>query len=156
MSFTILLLRKEFSSLHLPLEFLVVCDALLKMQVRKCCKRLNLSESDLLMAAVPFPGVARPAGKKVRGALVLDSLREPQQHTCVVVSHAGPVCRAAQQKQPSGYKISDIPWVSHIVLTAFRMCILAPWPHFKHTWNNYRCTFPKKHSFYWTRLCVRQ
>jgi len=61
------------------------------------------------MAAVPFPGVAWPAGKKVRGTLVLDSLREPQQHARVVVSHAGPVCRAAQQKQPSGYRKSDIP-----------------------------------------------
>lgn len=96
------------------------------------------------MAAVPFPGVARPAGKEVGGSLVLDSLREPQQHTRVVVSHAGTVCRATRHKQPNGYKISDIPYISHIVLTAFGVCILAPWPHFKCTWNNYRCMFPKE------------
>lgn len=95
------------ASYLLPLEFLkVVCDALLHMQLQKW---LDMSDSDLLMAAVPFPAVAWPAGKEVRGSLVHDSLREPQQHTRVVVSHAGSVCTAARQKQPSGYKISDIP-----------------------------------------------
>lgn len=84
----------------------MVCGALLDMQLQKW---LDVPDSDLLMAAVPFPAVAWPAGKEVGGSLVLDSLREPQQHTRVVVSHAGSVCSAARQKQPSGYKISGIP-----------------------------------------------
>lgn len=43
-----------------------------------------------LVAAVPLPGIARPAGQKVSGALVFDSLREPEQHAGVVVSgHVG-------------------------------------------------------------------
>lgn len=79
------------------------------------------------MAAVPFPGVARSAGKEVGGALVLDSLREPQQHTRVIVSHAGAVRRAArQEKKNHGNKISDIP-LSFSYCPSSSECV--SWPH---------------------------
>lgn len=44
-----------------------------------------------LVTAVPLPGVAWPAGKKVCCPLVLDSLGEPQQHAGVVVSNIGSI-----------------------------------------------------------------
>lgn len=39
-----------------------------------------------LVTAVPLPGVTWPVGEEVRGALVLDFLRKPQQHAAIVVS----------------------------------------------------------------------
>lgn len=57
-----------------------------------------------LVTAVPLPGVAWPAGEEVGCPLVLHSLGEPQQHSGVVVSNAGPVGWAAGANQrESGY-----------------------------------------------------
>lgn len=60
---------------------------------RLCGGEVDSSDMTLysLVTAVPLPGVARPVGKKVGCPLVLDSLREPQQHTGVIVSNAGSV-----------------------------------------------------------------
>lgn len=61
----------------------------------------------LLMAAVPLPGIAWPARQEVGRALVLDALWEAQQHPGVIISHAGPVRRAAQDTKHN--MSSDIP-----------------------------------------------
>lgn len=53
---------------------------------------------DSLVTAVPLPGVTWPAGEEVGRPLVLHSLREPQQHSGVVVPHRGSVGRAAGQR----------------------------------------------------------
>lgn len=53
---------------------------------------------DSLVTAVPLPGVTWPAGQEVGRPLVLHSLREPQQHSGVVVPHGGSVGRAAGQR----------------------------------------------------------
>lgn len=42
----------------------------------------------MLVAAMPLPGVAWSGGAEVSGALVLDSLRKPQQHSGVIVSRS--------------------------------------------------------------------
>lgn len=93
--------------------------------ITKDCRKWT-SEWDLLMAAVPFPGVARSAGKEIGGALVLDSLREPEQHTRVVVSHAGSVRRAARQEKTTRLQISDIP-LSFSYCPNGSECV--SWPH---------------------------
>lgn len=54
-----------------------------------------------LVTAVPLPGVTWPVGEEVCRPLVLDSLREPQQHTGVIVSNAWPIGWAAKRKNKS-------------------------------------------------------
>lgn len=54
-----------------------------------------------LVTAVPLPGVTWPVGEEVCRPLVLDSLREPQQHTGVIVSYTRSIGWAAKHKNKS-------------------------------------------------------
>lgn len=74
--------------------------------IQFCRDGENQAERNLLMAAVPLPGVAWSARQEVRRALVLHSLWEAQQHPRVIISR--PVCRAAQHKQDTEHDTSDI------------------------------------------------
>lgn len=67
-----------------------------------------------LMTAVPLPGVPWPAGEEICRPLVLDSLREPQQHAGVIVTNLWSIGRAADTNRrrdinPQGrYRYNDI------------------------------------------------
>lgn len=83
------------------------------------------AERNLLMAAVPLPGIAWPAWQEVRRALVLDTLWEAQQHPRIVISR--PVRRAAQHKQDTKHSTSDISRGPQRVQMTFGNCVLTEW-----------------------------
>lgn len=60
---------------------------------RSCDDEVDNTDMTLysLVTAVPLPRVTWPAGEEVCCPLVLDSLREPQQHAGVVVFDTGSI-----------------------------------------------------------------
>lgn len=60
------------------------------------------TQSHLLVAAVPLPGVAWPVGEKVRCALVFHPLGEAKQHSEVVVGGLRGICCAVRTGRETG------------------------------------------------------